>query len=184
MQLADLADQRADRDGVLDQAAEVGVVAGPGARRAPELARDGLGEEDPLDDLPQRRVVHLAGQVLEEAGQLLGVAIGGGQELGRVDLIALERADVVDLGDQLAAEALDLARDADRVALLEAGGQAVDVPEGAGGDRARAIPQLQREVGGAVAGGEPVLAHARVVAAEALARPQLGDRGGRDRRLG
>ena len=45
--------------------------------------------------------------MLEEALQLLAVAVGGGQELGRVDRLRLEPADVLELGDQLAAEALD-----------------------------------------------------------------------------
>ena len=54
VELADLADQRADGDGVLEQPAEVGVMAGPGAGGAAELGGDRLGVEDPLDDRPQR----------------------------------------------------------------------------------------------------------------------------------
>ena len=92
MQLADLAHQRRHGDRVLDQAADIGVVAGAGAGRAAELGGDRLGEEHPLDHLAQRRVVDLARQVLEEALELLGVAIGGGQELGRVELGRLDRA--------------------------------------------------------------------------------------------
>ena len=99
VQLADLADQRADRDGVLEQPAEVGVVAGPGAGRAPELGGDRLGEQDPLDHRPQARVVDLAGQVLEEALELLGRAVGGGQELGRVDEPGSSRRSAVELGE-------------------------------------------------------------------------------------
>ena len=121
MELADLADERPDGDGVLDQAAHVGVVAAAGAGGPLELGRDGLREEDAGDDLAQRRVVDLAGQVLEEARELLAVAVGRGQELPGIELAAIELLDVVDLGDQLAAEALGAARDADRVALVEAG---------------------------------------------------------------
>ena len=183
MELADLADQRADRDRVLDEAAHVGVVAAAGAGGALELGRDGLREEDAGDDLAQRRVVDLAGQVLEEAGELVAVAVGRGQEVARVELAAVELLDVVDLGDQLAAEALGAARDADRVALVEAGREAVDVAERAARDRAGAVAQLEREVGRPVAGGQPVLARARVVALETLAGRELGDRVGRPRSL-
>src|SRR4051794_35323936 len=115
--------------------------------------------------------------MLEEAFEFLGVAVGGRQELRRVQLIAPDRLDVVDLGDELAAEALDLAGYADRIAPLEARRQAVHLAEGPCGDRPAAVPELQREVDRAVAGGQPVLANARVGATEALTRPQLGNRG-------
>ena len=45
--------------------------------------------------------MNLARQVLEKALQLLGVPVGGGQELGWVELAFGERLDVVHLGDQL-----------------------------------------------------------------------------------
>ena len=175
VELADVPDQRPDRDRVLEQAAEVGVMAGARAGRPPELARQRLGEQHTLHDPAERRVVHLAGKVLEEARQLLVVAVRARQVGGRVNRLRVESADVVDLGHQLAAEALDPARHPDRVAPLEARGEPIDVAEGARGDRAGPVPQLQREIGGAVARREPVLAHAGVVAPKALPGPKLGD---------
>ena len=84
MELAELADQGADGDRVLEQAAEVGVVAATRARRPPQFRGDRLAPDDALDHRPQGRVVDLADQVLEEALELLDRAIGGGEELSRV----------------------------------------------------------------------------------------------------
>ena len=120
--------------------------------------------------------MHLASQVLEEPLELLRVAVGGGEEVRGVQLPVLDRLDLVDLGDQLAAKALDLAGDPDRVPALEATGEPIDLPEGPRGDRPGAITQLQREIDRAVARREPVLPHARVGTLEALSRTQLGDR--------
>src|SRR5262249_26041846 len=64
MKLAAVADQRPDRNRVLEQPAEIRVMASPGAGRAPELARDGLREEDSLDDLAELLIVDLTSQVL------------------------------------------------------------------------------------------------------------------------
>ena len=129
VQLADLADKSADRDGVLDQPSDVGVMAAAGAGSASELGRPGLGEEDALNDRAQELVVDLASQVLKKPLELGGVPVGGRQELGRIELAGLDRLDLVDLGDQFAAEALDFSRDVNRIASLEARGQAVHLPE-------------------------------------------------------
>ena len=88
VQLAGLERERADRDGVLEQAAEVGVVAAARARRAAPLgAQRGVAEQA----LQQRAVaglVDLAREVLEEAVELVEVAVGDGQERGRVGAVA------------------------------------------------------------------------------------------------
>ena len=84
MQLADLTDERPDRDRVLEEAAEVGVV--PGARAwgaTPVGPQRDVGQER-LQQGAVRGVVDLAGEVLEEAVELLDVAVGDGQERGRV----------------------------------------------------------------------------------------------------
>ena len=175
MQLADLEHQRRHGDRVLDQPTNVGVMAGAGAGRAAKLRTDGIGEQNPLDHLAQRRVVDLAGQVLEEALELLGVAVRGGQEVRRVELSRLDGLDFLDLGHQLPAEALHPAGDANRVTTLEAPREAIDLPECPRRDRSCPVAQLHREVDRAVPGGEAVLADAGVDPAEALAGPQLGD---------
>ena len=43
----------------------------------------------------------LADQVLEEALELVDRAVGGGQELGRVEVARLDPAHVIELGDEL-----------------------------------------------------------------------------------
>ena len=88
-------------------------------------------------------VVDLASQVLQKPLELGGVPVGGRQELGGIELACLYRLDLVDLGDQFAAEALDLSRDVNRVASLEARGQAVHLPEDPGGDRPGAVLELE-----------------------------------------
>ena len=177
VKLADLTDKGADGDGVLDQPADVGVVARSRAGCAPELGGDRVGEQHPLDDAPQRRVVHLPGEVLEEALELLRVSIRGGQELRGVELRLRNRSDVLDLGHELPPEALDLARHPDRVAALESCREPIDVAERARRDRSAPVAKLEREVDRSVPGGQPVLADAGVGAAEAPTGGELGDGG-------
>src|SRR5215218_11474349 len=135
MKLTELEQERAHGHRVLEQPADIGVMTRPGAGSAAELARHRLGEEDALGDLPERGIVDLPGQVLQEALELVRVAIGGRQESGRIDLALVNRLDVLDLRDELTPEALHLARHANRVAAFEARREPVDVAEGAGGDR-------------------------------------------------
>ena len=60
----------------------------------------------------------LAREVLEEAVELLHVAVGDGQELGRVG--GLGALDLLDVDLQLVAEALDAPAHAHELAALEA----------------------------------------------------------------
>ena len=73
----------------------------------------------------------------------------------------LRTPDVRYLDDELVAEALDAAADADDLAALEAARECVGVAEGAGLHSAGAVAQLERQVGAPRSGLEPVLAHAR-----------------------
>ena len=134
-------------------------------------------------------------QVLEEALQLLHRAVRGGQERAGVVRAGLEPLDVVELGDQLAAEALDPALDRDGVAGLEAKAEAVDLAKDARGQRAacgraaraRGRPSRSAPSGGPcgrrrtrppsadrAAGRRPEWATRRVRARERL--PRLGSR--------
>ena len=132
MELAQLADQRPHGDRVLDEPTQVGVVAAPGARRAAKIRCQRLGEDKPLDDPAQAGIVDLAGQVLEEALELLDRAIGGGQELGRVERPGFQPAHVIELRGQLSLVALELAANEDRVAPFEAQTDPVGLAEDAG----------------------------------------------------
>ena len=69
---------------VLDQPAEVGVMARAGAGRAPEIGAERVVAEEAVEQGAQVRVVDLAAEVLEEAVELLQVAVGDRQELGGV----------------------------------------------------------------------------------------------------
>ena len=175
MELADLADERGDRDRVLEQPAEIGVMAAAGTGRAPELRRHRLGVEDPLDHLAESLVVDLAGQMLEKAVQLLDRAVGGREELGRVERVRLDPPQRRHLGREVAAEALDLAADLDRIPALETGAEQIDVAEDAGRDRAGPVAELEAQVGRAVLRLLAILAYHREAAREGSARLQRRD---------
>ena len=175
VQLAGLERERRDGDRVLEQAAEVGVVAAARARgAAPGRAQLGVAEQL----LQQRAVaglVDLAGEVLEEAVELVDVAVGDREERRRVGLgRALDRPHL-DL--QLVAEALDAALDAHEVAAVEPAAEQVGVAEHARRQGGRAVAQLQREVGRAGPRGQAVLARAGVDAGDLVAGPERAELG-------
>ncbi len=88
---------RRDRDGVLEQPAEVGVVAGPRARGEAELGAERLVGEQAVKQRPVAGVGDLAGEVLEEAVELVEVAVGDGQEFARVDRRVVGAGDPLEL---------------------------------------------------------------------------------------
>ena len=147
------------------------MVAAARARRAAPLGAQRVVGEQPLEQPRVRRVVDLARQVLEEAVELVDVAVGDGQELARGRPPRRARSSRhLDL--QLVAEALHAPAHAHELAAVEAAGEHVGVLERAAGQRAGAIAQLEREVGRAGPGEQPVLARARVDAGDLVARPQ------------
>ena len=75
------------------------------------------------------RVVDLAREVLEEAVELVEVAVGGRQELCRVRAV-LGAPDRLQLDLELVPEALDPAAHGHQVAALELAGEEVRVAEG------------------------------------------------------
>ena len=98
--------------------------------------------------------------MLEEALELLHVAVGDRQEVGGVGRPFLHAPDGAQLHLELVPEALHASLDPDQVATVELRGEEVGVAERARRDGAAAVAQLDGEVGGAVAGGQPVLAAA------------------------
>ena len=174
VQLGALERERADRDRVLEQPAEVGVVAGARARRAAPLGAQRGVAEQALEQAAIGRVVDLAGEVLEEAVELVEVAVGDGQEGRRIRLLG--PCDRPHLELQLVAEALDAPGDAHEVAALEAPREHVRVAERARVDRARAVAQLEREIRRAGACRQPVLARAGEDRVDGVAGAQAGDR--------
>ncbi len=124
-------------------------------------------------------MVDLTDQVLEEALQLLHGAVRGGQEPRRVIRAGLQPADLVELGHQLAPEALDPAGDRDGVAGLEAKPDSVDLAEHPRGQRAAPVAQLEREVDRAVPRRQTVLPGAGELGLQALTGAEVRDLNGR-----
>jgi predicted ATP-grasp superfamily ATP-dependent carboligase len=118
--------------------------------------------------------VDLAREVLEEAVELVQVAVRDGQERGGIRLLGAR--DAADLDLQLVAKALDATDDAHEIAPLEAPGEEVRVAERAPGHRPRPVAQFERQIGDARARLEPVLARAREHGVDVVARAKGGDR--------
>jgi hypothetical protein len=111
--------------------------------------------------------------MLEEAVELVEVAVGNGQELRRVS--SLRAADRVELDLELVAKALDAPRDSDEVASFEGRGVKIGVAEQPAGDGARAVAKLEREIGDTIACHEAVLARAREHAFDPRSLAELGN---------
>src|SRR5436190_9292021 len=178
VKLAELADESADRHGVLEQPAEVGVMADARAGRASEVLRHRAAEQQALDRTAKRWVVDLPRQMFEETFELLRRPVGRRQELSRIERPRLETLDVVELGDHLAAKPLHAATYPHRAAPPEAKPDPVGLAEHARRKGAGAVPQLERQVRAPVSRGQPVLSQTAESAVEAMTRPQLRD--GRD----
>jgi proteasome assembly chaperone (PAC2) family protein len=177
MKLAHLADEGPDRDGVLEQSAQVGVMACTRARGAAKLRRHLARHKQPLHGFAKARVVDLASEVLQESLELLDRTVGGREELRGVERAGLEPPHVVELGDQVAAIALQPAAGKDRVAAREPQADPVRLAKDAGGQRSGTVTQLDHQVRAAVARRKAILPHAREALLEPLSRPQLADRG-------
>src|SRR5205823_10189319 len=98
--------------GVLEQPAQVGMVAAARAGRpSPGAAQLAVAQQRSQKG-SELVVVDLAGQVLEEAVELVEVAIGLREEGSGIDglVLAAHALDPVDLHHQLVAEALDASR--------------------------------------------------------------------------
>ena len=174
VQRARLLGERGDGHRVLEQAAQVGVVRGARARRAPQLGAEGGVREEGVEQAVVVRVVDLTREVLEEAVEFVEVAVGDGEELGRVCVLGPRHG--AQLGHHLVAKALHAPARVHEVAALEPAREEVGVAEGAGRDRAGPIAELEREERRARPGRQAVLAGARVDAVELGAWAQLRDR--------
>ena len=129
------------------------------------------------------RVGDLAREVLEEAVELVEVAVGDRQERRRVGAALAGALDPLELDLRLLAEAHDAARHAHQLAALEAPAVQVGVAEQARRQRRAAVAQLEREVGRAAAREQTLLARAREDALDPLARAQRRQRAGAVGRL-
>ncbi len=148
---------------------------GQRARCEAQLLAQALVAEQRLEQRLERRVVDLAREVLEEAFELVAVAVGGGQEAGRVGRLANRALDRSKLDLQLVAKALHAPAHAHELAALEAPGEQVGLTEGARHDRAGAVAQLERQVGSACARDLALLARAREHGVDLVVAAQRGD---------
>ena len=152
------------------------MVAVAGARRAAQLGAERRVLQEGVEQPAQPAVVDLAAQVLEEAVELVEVAVGHRQEVGGVHARRVGSLDRAQVHHQLVAEALGTALDLHQVALLELGGEEVRLAERARGHGTGAIAQLERQVRRAGPGRQTVLARAGEDPAQLGAGAQLGQR--------
>jgi hypothetical protein len=173
--LGRLAAQGGHGDRVLEEAARVVVVlSGRGGKGAKPLAERPLLQE-PGDDPFELRVRDLAGEELEEAVELVGVAPEARRKAGGIRARrGLERADV-EL--QPVAVALDPPEHAHGVAFGETTVEQLDVVPDARVDASAGVDELEDEVRRPGARAEPLLARDGVHALDDAVLGQLGDRG-------
>ena len=157
------------------------MVAGARARRAAQGgAQRRRRRAGVASSAREAGVVDLAGEVLEEAVELVEVAVGDGQERGRVGLAAGARArsrarrPAARRGSARRGRATRT-----RSPRSKRPARHVGVAEHARRDRAGAVAQLEREVRRARARDQPVLAGAGEDAVDLVAGAQRGDRGRR-----
>ena len=117
----------------------------------------------------------LAGEEIEEAVELVGVAAKPGRQLRRIGVRS--RLDGPHLHLQPAAEPLHAAEHADCVSLGEAAVEQLDVVPDARVDAAARVDELEREVRGAVLRPPPLLAPDREHALDGPVLGELGDAG-------
>ena len=127
---------------------------------------------------PQRVVVHLADEELEEAFELARVPAEPRRQLRRVDVFGRLERPHLDL--ELVPEPLDAAEHPHRVARLEPSLEEVDVVPDPSADPAARIHELEREIRRAVPRPQPLLARDRVNALNGAVFLEFGD-GGHER---
>jgi hypothetical protein len=168
MHVAQLQRHRRHRHGVLEQAAEISVMAreasrsaeGSSARGPVQLAAQLAILKQALQKGPQPGVIDLPRQMLEETLKLVEIAVADGQELRRVGTGALGARDLVQGDLKLLAEALHAPAYPHKIAALETSPEHVRVTKGPSHDRSRPVAQLYGQIGGSGAGDLALLAHA------------------------
>ena len=152
VELTELADERADRDRVLEQAAEVGVMAGAGAGRAAQLGRDGLGVvTDRLDDAlaapgrgSRRRGARRSPRAPRPTGRRRAGTRPGSKEPGSI------RCSAVTSAWSSPRKRSTLPRTSIASPRSKRAPSCVGLAEDPGPDRAGPVAQLERQVGAAV----------------------------------
>jgi hypothetical protein len=143
MELGRVAGEGRDRDGVLEEAAGVAVVAVRRRGKRPKPLAERRVPDERIHERTEAGVRDLAGEELEEPVELVEVAARLGHERARVGLCRLDRPDV-EL--EPVAEALDPSEDADGVPFPEARVEELHVAPDASLDVTGRVRELEREV--------------------------------------
>ena len=106
-----------------------------------------LVAEQPREQRAEARLVDLAGEVLEEAVELVEVAVGGGEEPRRVGVRRVRAHDARTSACSSSRKRSTRPRRADEVAAVEAAREEVGVAEHASRERARPVAQLEARYG-------------------------------------
>jgi uncharacterized protein (DUF1015 family) len=174
MKLRDLPADRRHADGVLEQPSGIAVVPLDGRRKRAKPATQLVVVEEAADRGFQAGVRDLAGEELEEAVELGGVAAHCGRERGRVEVFSgLERTH---LELQPVSETVDSAEDPDGVTFGEAAVQEVDVGPDSGFDPPAGVDELECQVRSAAARPQALLLGDRVHALDDPVVLELRDR--------
>src|SRR2546421_2637039 len=124
MESAGLVGEHRDGHRVLEQAAQVRVVTRAGAGGSAQLHAEGLIAQKGVEEGAVVAVVDLAREMLEEAVELVEVAVGDGEEVRRIGGV-IGAPDRAQLDLELVAKPLDSTGDPNELAALELPGQEV-----------------------------------------------------------
>ena len=165
-----------DTDRVLEEPASVAVmtICARGRERAERGADPGVADES-VDQAREPRVCDLGGEELEEAVELVGIALQRGRQRLRVGVLGRLERPYLHL--QPVAEALDSPEHPDCVALVEAAVEELDIAPDARLDATARIGELEGEEGSARASATTLLARDREHALDHPVLLELGDRG-------
>lgn len=175
MELAELPAELRDGDGVLEQPAQIRVVAAAGAGRAAQRGAELLIAKHGAQEAAEARIMHLGREVFEEPFELVEIAVRRRQKLLGVD--ALSARELLHIQLEGVAEPFHAPPDAHRVTRRKPCRDGVGIAKHPAGDRAGAVPQLQREVGLAASTHLALGAHDREHAVDGLLLHEFGDRG-------
>jgi uncharacterized protein DUF1015 len=175
VELCDVATDRRHRDGVLQEAPGVGMMALGRRGQYPQSRAQLSVSREPSDEGAQIGMRDLRGEELEEAVELLEITPRLRHERRRIRLGRLERPH---LELQPVAEPLHSSQNVYRISFPEALVEQIDVAPDSGVDAPARIDELEREIRAPAAGAKALLAGDRVRAFDDPVLCELRDRHG------
>ena len=175
VELSGLAAERRDADRVLEEPACVAMVAvGPGRREGAERGSDLLIANERADGRSDALVRDLRREELVEPVELVGIASQRRCELRRISV--LRRLDGPHLDLQSPSETLHASEHVHRVPLAEALVEELHVVPDSRLHPSARVGELERQIGGTVAGPATLLLRDREHALDGPVLGELGDR--------